>query len=222
MRARAGVGPVMVHVVVAGTGLQAAWLALAAVLLGAIITAGITFWVARRKERADLAAERRRHAVEVRRAARLIDADLMIAETAARMTIESRKWWYTSQRLTSKEWQQRRDVIASEMSESAWKSVVTAGIAMDDLQSARDDIFRIYRAQMAIDPATADVVKAADALGLDFPYSAPAPIPDDQAARIEPILKHLQAGRAALAPLTADEPLSVPRTGARDVLRRRS
>jgi len=222
MRARASVGPVIVHVVVAGTGLQAAWLALAAVLLGAIITAGITFWVARQKESADLAAEHRRHAVEVRRAARLIDADLAIAETAARTTIESRKWWYTSQTLTSKGWQQRRDVIASEMSESAWKSVVAAGIAMDDLQSGRDDIFRIYRAQMAIDPATAAVVQAADALGLDFPYSAPAPIPDDQAARIEPILKHLQAGRAALAPLTADEPLSVPRTGARGVLRRRS
>jgi hypothetical protein len=185
MRARAIVGPVIVHVVVAGTGLQAAWLALAAVLLGAIITAGITFWVARRKEWADLAAEHRRHAVEVRRAARLIDADLAIAETAARTTIESRKWWYTSQTLTSKGWQQRRDVIASEMSESAWKSVVVAGIAMDDLQSGRDDIFRIYRAQMAIDPATADIVKAAGALGLDFLYSAPAPISDDQAARIE-------------------------------------
>jgi hypothetical protein len=63
---------------------------------------------------------------------------------------------------------QRRDVIASEMSESAWKSVMAAGIAIDDLQSSRDDLLRIYRAQMAIDPATAEVVKAADALGLDF------------------------------------------------------
>jgi hypothetical protein len=222
MRSGASVGPVIVHVDVAGSGLQAAWLALAAVLLGAIITGAVTFWVARRKERADMAAERYRHVVEVRRAARLIDADLAIAETAARTSIESRKWWYASQTLTSKGWQQRRDVIASEMSESAWKSVMVAGIAIDDLQSSRDDILRIYRAQMAIDPATADVVKAADALGLDFAWTTPAQIPDDQVARIEPILKHLQAGRAALAPLTADEPPSAPRTGARGVLRRRS
>jgi hypothetical protein len=222
MRAGVSGGPVIVHVDVAGTGLQAAWLALAAVLLGAIITGAVTFWVARRKERADIAAEHHRHVVEVRRAARLIDADLAIAETAARTSIESRKWWYTSQTLTSKGWQQRREVIASEMSESAWKSVMVAGIAIDDLQSGRDDIFRIYRAQMAIDPATAAIVKAAAALGLDFPSPTPEQIPDDQAARIEPILKHLQAGRAALAPLTADEPPSAPRTGARGVLRRRS
>jgi hypothetical protein len=217
VRAGVSVGPVVIHVDVAGTGLQAAWLALAAVLLGAIITGAVTFWVARRKERADIAAEHQRHVVEVRRAARLIDADLAIAETAARTSIESRRWWYTSQTLTSEGWQPRREVIASEMSESAWQSVIVAGIAINDLQSARDDILKINRAQMAIDPATAAVVKTADDLGLDFLYPTTAQIPDDQAARIEPILKHLQAGRAALAPLTADEPPSAPRTAARGV-----
>lgn len=56
---------------------------------------------------------------------------------------------------------------------------------------------------MALDPTTADVVAAADALGLDVADPAPA-IPESTVTRIEPVLRDLEAGRAARAPLTRD------------------
>jgi hypothetical protein len=51
-------------------------------------------------------AKRRREGVAIRRAARLIDADLMFAETSARMCVEQKRWWVSDRRLTSGGWQQ--------------------------------------------------------------------------------------------------------------------
>src|SRR5687768_9953894 len=51
-------------------------LGLAGVLVGAGITAGTNYLLAGRRERAENERERRTHATEVKRAARLIDAEL--------------------------------------------------------------------------------------------------------------------------------------------------
>jgi len=75
--------PASASVNTSGNGLQYALLGLAGVLVGALITGGFNFLVAWRKERADAAAESKRHDVEVRRAARLIDDDLHAAAGAA-------------------------------------------------------------------------------------------------------------------------------------------
>ena len=42
------------------------------------------------------------------RAARLIDADLMFAETSARMCVDQKKWWVSDRRLTWEAWQRGR------------------------------------------------------------------------------------------------------------------
>lgn len=186
-----------------GNDLQIAWLALAAVLLGALITGGFSLWNAWSKERADASAERGRHEVEVRRAARLIDVDLRTAETAARIGVEDKEWWHTVRPLTSTGWEQYRSVIASELSEGAWTSVSVAFMAIDHLQWARDAADKAHRAKMAVDPATADMVKAGIAHDLDV-FGIP-PMSDGQPALLEPMLRHVERGRAALAPLTRDK-----------------
>ena len=193
----------MVAATSSGNDLQIAWLALAGVLVGALITGGFTFWVASRKEKADTAAERRRNEVEVRRAARLVDIDLRTAEVAARIGAEEKEWWYMVQPLTSTGWKQYRNVIASELSADAWQVVSVAFMAVDHLQWIRDAADKAHRAKMATDPATADMVKAAIAHNLDV-FGIP-PMPEGQPALIEPMLRHLERGRAALLPLTQDK-----------------
>jgi hypothetical protein len=91
---------------------------LAGVLVGALITGGFNFLVAWRKERTDAAAESKRHDVEVRRAARLIDDDLHAAVGAARWCVEHKV--FPAQQLTTLGWQQYRDVLAPELSDIAW------------------------------------------------------------------------------------------------------
>lgn len=70
----------------------------------------------------------------VRRAARLIDADLRLAEVAVQGCVEKKRWWPTEVRLTSEGWQQHRDVIASRLSYDAWLTVIVAVMAVGHLQ----------------------------------------------------------------------------------------
>jgi hypothetical protein len=182
----------VIHVSTPGSGLQTALVGLAGVIVGAAITGGFAYWLERRKEH-----------VAVRRAARLIDADLLLAEVVAQGCVEKKKWWPTELRLTSEGWQQHRDVIASRLSYEPWLTVIGAVMAIGHLQGSRDGAFKIQLAKMASDSTKVDVVTAADALGLDIADPAPA-IPESTVTQIEPMLRDLTAGRAALAPLTRD------------------
>lgn len=145
-------------------------------------------------------AELQREEADVRRAARLIDADLMFAETAARTSVDQRHWWVSDRRLTTEGWQQYREVIASKMPWADWLAVIVAVEAVGHLQGSRDHDRKLQRAKMATDPETSGTLKAADALGLDVLDPAPD-IPEATATQIEPMLSDLEAGRAALSPL---------------------
>jgi hypothetical protein len=170
-----------------------ALLALAGVLIGAVITSGVTYVMEREKRQR-----------EVRRAARMIDADLLFAVSAARMSIEHKKWWpATELRLTTEGWQEYRFVVASELSQEDWARVMVAVLAVVQLQSRRDNAHTLDRAQLATDPATADVLASAEALGLDITDAHPT-ISDTAVEVLRPVLADLEAGRAALASLTAD------------------
>jgi hypothetical protein len=194
-----------IQVHVSGDTVQSGWLTLAAVLVGALITGGFTVGVAWWREGKVAAADRRRHDMEVRRAARLIEDDLHMAVAAAHSTLDDKRWWYGGQTLTWKGWEQYRDVIAPEP-ESTWGPVAIAVMAMGHLQSARDGQAAIHRAKMRTDPATADEVASAVALGLDPFEPLPTPISDVQVAQIERILRDLEKGRVALVRLMQDKP----------------
>lgn len=173
--------------------LQVALVGLVGVIVGVGISEGLSYWRERRKER-----------LEVRRAARLIDADLLLAVTVARGSIERKEWWPALEhRLTTDGWQQYRAVIASELTEERWVAVMVSILAVGDLQWRTDAAYSLELAKLAIDPATAEVAAAAEARGVDI--TGRAAIPDDQVAQLLPVLKDLEAGRAALVPLTRDD-----------------
>jgi hypothetical protein len=179
---------------------MAAWFGLGGVILGALITGGFGYLNQLRKERAEAAAERRREDTEVRRGARLIDADLIFAEAAARTCVEKSQWWVSDRRLTVEGWQQYRDVIASKLPWADWVAVLVAITAVGHLQGAKDEAAKLQRAKMAIDPNMRDVLASAEGLGLDIADPRQA-IPVTTVTQIEPMLADLKAGRGALASL---------------------
>lgn len=197
--------PVTVSINTSGNGLQYALLGLAGVLVGALITGGFNFWVAWRKERADAAAESKRHDAEVRCAARLIDDDLHAAAGAARWCVEHKV--FPVQQLTAlapRGWRQYRNVLAAELSDIAWQSVTVAVAAIDALQMLRVGHTNIHRARMAVGPKTEAMVETA--IDHDLNVFEPTPVPDAAVASIKDLLWGLDNGRAALAPLMQDKP----------------
>lgn len=163
--------------------------------------------------RMERTAESRRDESAVRRAAVLIDVDLMFAENAARIGVEQKKWWVSTLRLTTDGWQQHRGVIATKLTWDNWVSVVVAVEAVGHLQDSRDRTTRIQVAQLSIDPETEGVIAAADRHGLDILDPSP-PMSEAMAAQIEPMLRDIEAGRAALIPLTQEKPLGAQKTSA--------
>lgn len=175
-----------------GDGLQTAWVGLAGVLIGGFITGGFS-----------VGLERRREKVEIRRAARLIDADLMFAEASARTCVEKKKWWTKAVRLTTDGWEQHRGAIAAKLPFDNWVAVMVAVTALDHLQESRDQALKLEIAAMAADPNKAPMLEAAQRLGLDVMLPSP-PIPDDDVEQIKPMFRDVIAGRAALAGLVRD------------------
>lgn len=150
-------------------------------------------------------AEDRREDVAIRRAARLIDADLLLAETGARLCVEKKKWWVSTRRLTVDGWQQYRDVIAPHLQWSDWLAVLVAVEAVGDLQGSRDADRRVQLAKMATNPETRDAFVAAQAHDLDITDLAPE-IPESTVTQLTPMLADLEAGRRALVSLTEQAP----------------
>jgi hypothetical protein len=160
------------------------------VVIGGLIPTGTT-----------LLLERRRRKVEIRRAARLIDADLLFAQVMAQVCLDKKLWWGSNQALTAKGWQQYRDVIASELPTDDWRDVLIGIKTIEDLQLLRDSAAKVRRAEMLLNPETADQVLAAEALNLAM--TEPWAVSDDAIPHIKPMLGALEAGRAALTPLTS-------------------
>lgn len=146
-------------------------------------------------------AEERNEVLAIRRAARLIDADLLMAEASARICVEKKHWWASDLRLTAEGWQKYRDVVAAQLSWNHWGAVVVAVEVIGHLQGSRDVARKIQLATMATDPETSDSYAAALAMGLDIDDPAPA-IPETTVAQLRPWLAHLEDGRRALASLT--------------------
>jgi hypothetical protein len=146
-------------------------------------------------------AEDRREAVAIQRAARVIDADLMIAETGARLCVEKKKWWVADRKLTLDGWQQYRHVIAAHLRWSDWVAVLVAVEAVGDLQGARDVARSIQLAEVATNPETRDAYAAAHAHNIDVTDPSPT-IPESTVNNLIPMFKDVQAGRRALVSLT--------------------
>ncbi len=156
--------------------------ALVSTFVGATIGAATNYLLAVKREKTGRRIEVRHHAIELKRAARLIDAELMRARSAARICIEERHWWSADVReLSTEAWQKYGDTVAPDLSDEAWFAILAAVEAVENIRSARG-IFIDQR------------------LGAH-------PISDAIAARLVPMLSDVELGRVALAPLVYGSPL---------------
>jgi hypothetical protein len=110
-----------------------AFFGLLGVIVGGIITAGSNYLLDRRRERAINQRDNRNYAIEIKRAARLIDAELLRARGAARMVIKDKRWWIPDTKLKTEAWEKYSAVLAPVLSYSDWVAVMKGVLAIDDI-----------------------------------------------------------------------------------------
>lgn len=161
------------------TAIIVAIVALVSTIAGATIGAATTYVLAVRRERADRERDSRSHAIEVKRAARLIHAELSRAQAAAAICVEKRHWWSVDvQPLSTEAWQKYSGTIAADLSDQAWGELIVAAEAVENIRDARD---RRVAAGLPLDAIT-----------------------DEIADQLAPMLRDIKRGRGALAPFVSD------------------
>jgi len=159
--------------------------ALVSTIVGATIGAATNYALAVKRDKADRERDSRNHTIEVKRAARLIDAELLRALAAVRICVEKRRWWSADvPPLSAEAWQKHGGTIAPDLSDQAWLAVILAIEAVYNIRSARG---------IAVEAGTADNT-----------------ISDATAALLAPMLRDVKLGHDALAPFVYD---SLPPAG---------
>jgi hypothetical protein len=154
--------------------------ALVSTIVGATIGAATNYILAMRHERADRERDDRNHAVEVKRAARLMTEELTWVRTELSQWVTKKRWSSTTdmplRSLSTEAREKYIHTIAPDLSDAAWESVTFALRAAESM--------RVIRSSMPSDRATA--------------------IPDDVAETFIPLIKDIDEGRLALAPYELD------------------
>jgi len=86
------------------TAIIVAIVALVATIVGAAIGAAASYFVALRQERATTESDKRRNAIETKRAARLLYAELNRAASLVDMALDHREWWPDVVKVSSEAW----------------------------------------------------------------------------------------------------------------------
>ena len=148
---------------------------LVGVIIGGLINTCNTILLDRRRERVNRERESRDYARDLKRASRLIDAQLLGAHAAAVICVEKKHWWSEDVDLPTDAWQKHNGIIAPELSYSAWVAVMKAVFAVDHLKMARAISVKLGLRGDIADTST-----------------------------LIPMLQDIEAGRQALAPLMVD------------------
>jgi hypothetical protein len=109
--------------------------AFVATVLGATIGAMSNYFIARRKQKDDLAIKRDERAFEGKRAARLIYADLLVAYTIVQMTIDEGVWNIAL--FENESWSKYSFILAPAVSSDDWVHLNTAQIAISHAVAMR-------------------------------------------------------------------------------------
>jgi hypothetical protein len=155
------------------TGIIVAIVALVSTMLGATIGAATNYVLAVRRERADTERDNRDHAIEVKRAARLLDRELLLAQSLADILIDKR-YWVQDAELSTEAWQKYGGTIAPDLSNEAWHAITIAFVAVEHIKGSR----ALYLSSVLRD----------------------RPISDGHADGVAPMLRDVTLGREALAP----------------------
>ena len=161
------------------TAIIVAIVALVSTIVGAAIVAATNYALAARRERADRDRDSRSHAIEAKKAARLIDLELAKAQALADIPIRKR-YWVDGAELSTEAWQKYGGTIAPDLSNLAWHAVTVAFVAVDHIEGSR-------------------------ALYVGGPLRD-KPISDGNADGVAPMLRDVTLGREALAPFVWGDP----------------
>jgi hypothetical protein len=155
------------------TAIIVAVVAFASTILGATVGAVTNYFIAVRRERSDREREDRVHAIEVKRASRLIDLELSKAEAVAHIAVKKRHWVIAAE-ISTEVFQNHCGAIAPELSDEAWHLVTIAFLAAEHIKGGRD---------MQLEGVLRD-----------------QPVPDQLGEEISVMLMDIKRGREALAP----------------------
>jgi hypothetical protein len=103
------------------------------VFVGALITKGFDYFLARRSEKVQKKRDSEERAIAVKTAARLVDEELSWRRAAAAQCIKQRSWWVSSTELTRAAWKENKRILATELSSADWRAVSVGVMAMGDL-----------------------------------------------------------------------------------------
>jgi hypothetical protein len=115
--------------------MDVAFLGLLGVIIGGLITAGATYFFERRRDQIAERKENRTYLIELKKASRLIDADLLQAQAAAALCIEKRNFWQ-EEKLPNEAWPKYSSIIAPILSYADWVKLIQAVIAIDHLNGS--------------------------------------------------------------------------------------
>ena len=104
----------------------------------------------------------RTHAIEVNRAARLIEEELVRAHAAAAICVNQQKWWSSDMQLTTEAWENYKATIATELSYTDWHALSSAVLAVQGLSRIRGNQTGDISAELAeqIVPTLTDIEAA--------------------------------------------------------------
>jgi hypothetical protein len=144
----------------------------------------------------------RNNAHEVKRAARLIDAELGRAQAAAQISVNEKRWWSSDVQLTTEAWENHRGIIAPELSDADWQAVLIAVLRAEFLITVRSGQTVDINAAIAESPAEETTEGFAEKLAEKL-------TPALSERTVELIVLHLgdiEAGRRSLASHMRDTP----------------
>lgn len=102
------------------------------VIVGGLITAVSSYYLDLRRERTTNERDSRNYAIEIKRAARLIELELRVAQADVEAVIEQKTWLPKFQPKTE-EWQKHSSVIATALSSYDWAILTEAIVAIEGI-----------------------------------------------------------------------------------------
>jgi hypothetical protein len=112
--------------------------ALLATIVGAVIGGAASYLVALRQEHAARENDKRRNAIETKRAARLVSAELTFGASAVSIALEQKEWWPDTVKVSSEGWEKYGGTLAPELTDEDWLKLVSAYIALNFFNNTRN------------------------------------------------------------------------------------
>lgn len=112
-----------------------ALIALVGGLIGATIGSVTNYLIAWQKQKNDTKAEERKNQIEIKRAARLIQMELLAGFSALNAAIKMRAWVLTE--ISTCDWKKYSHVLAPIMPDKDWLDLCVAEMSLDYVESAR-------------------------------------------------------------------------------------